>query len=283
MAIQLATGDFLQYVNAGGVFDVNSDYTVFGWAFHDTGNGMTAVWAASNEAGTTFEYWGTDTNGVSSRMSTGGGNDFVGSSIPKDTWFWWAFRRDGDTLQLIVDGSVLLDEELAVGARANVTRYELGHVQGALQAEVNVAYLRIWEAALTDEELTDETFSATPVRSADLYEHYQFADGSLLESEVGSRNFVDFGSASFVADPDLPAGGETIESGAVELAAASGVQTSGVRTTASSAALAASAGIAASAHRVVSSGGLSLAAVAAIASRAAPAPSTGRKLMILRS
>jgi hypothetical protein len=62
--------------------------------------------------------------------------------------------------------------------------------------------LRVWSAALSQAELESEAESATPVRTSNLWDTWEFASGSLLASTSGTKNLTATGSDyAFAAGP----------------------------------------------------------------------------------
>lgn len=124
-----------------------------------------------------------------------------------DTWFYLAtvptgvFSGDGyhGTSTTLTPVSGLLSTSAAMG-HLMVGAYD---ASGSDAAPVEVAYLRCWQAALSESELEAEMVSTTPVRTSNLWLSWAF-DSDATDGSGNSRNGTVNGSTfSYVAQPSI--------------------------------------------------------------------------------
>jgi hypothetical protein len=207
-----------EYLTATGLSGTNwTDYasggTVTFWAKKTTGLGTGKSYGCplsfSADATRTFEF-AVVQNGSTLWQTNYAGS--AGSNLgawSNDQWIFFAFAKALDGTDKSVyygTGAGLTEVTGVLGMGYNFARMTLGQTcngdEASTQFEGKVAYVRIFNARLTDAEILAEANSLSPVKAANCL--YSWPLVSNLNATTGAVNFVSAaGTATF--DSDAPA------------------------------------------------------------------------------
>lgn len=137
-----------------------------------------------------------------------------------DTWYYF-FIRSSEDIDFVEAGFCDIDDtsfqkstqrSLGVGA-FTPARISLGNDSWDEWTDCAIAYVRVWDAQLSDAELLDERDSATPVRTSGLRMDWPLANNTDTGDDSGNGYDLTFGGTlTSETSPDLgepPAGRTT--------------------------------------------------------------------------
>lgn len=121
--------------------------------------------------------------------------------VTDGSWIYVASVRSGDTQTLIVDGVAIsaFTDAAAIGPNTIVA---LGGDTSALGMNGRLAHWRLWEAALTVEELFRERQNIVAMRTANLWADWPL-DTDALDISGNARHLSEFGSIVYEAGPPI--------------------------------------------------------------------------------
>lgn len=201
-----------------------------------TAAGWIRIVSDINEACAIFERYGNSAgsiwqgiyiapSGTGVRVGNSAGSYSAATEIGVDVWAHVAYVRNGATHTLFVDAVSAGTSSGAPGADTTPS-FAIGGNGVTNRCDAEFAHWRIWEAALTADELAAERISPVPVRTANLWADYAFENGALtVDSSGNSRTArlngtVDDGTTEPIfpqiarAQSDIAAGAWTPSSGA---------------------------------------------------------------------
>lgn len=127
-------------------------------------------------------------------------------SLTPDVWKHIAWTRNGTTAHVYVDG---VDQGTVNPAVTFTPEYILTYnvADGSGPVDATLAYVRLWEAELSQSQVQAERLSAVPIVTADIIGDWSFASGSLNDQSGNGNHFSTFaGTPIAAADPPLGAG-----------------------------------------------------------------------------
>jgi len=141
----------------------------------------TAIWERyGNIDGTIWQGIYIDPTGTAVLVNNSGGSASGSTEIGVDNWVHVAYVRDGTNHYIILNGVLVGTSTGTPGADVS-TSFALGG-----NGDIELAHWRIWEAALTADELLAERQSISPVRTAGLWANYEMANGALAADSSGN-------------------------------------------------------------------------------------------------
>lgn len=170
-------------------------YTHFGWCkFINTTAAARNLFTYYDGSSGQHHYLRRDGDGNVRGSGNSGLATIVPTQVTVTTWFAFAFVYNGSssaTVYLRQDGagswnsaSNTAEDFTPLGTIA----WQLGSSAG-VTADAEFRYYRTWNAALTEEELSDEFGSATVVRTADLLRNLPLAAASSANDDISSNNY----------------------------------------------------------------------------------------------
>lgn len=188
----------------------NSTYTTMFWVYLSADTdfyghcwGITADNLEQTNNYQNSDFVGMDADGTTRRFGTynaGSGSPPTGGSFTTATWYHITIRRNSTTsMEMLVNGSVVLTETQTVVGRSAVGGEWMGRLNGGYPMNGRVAYFKQWSAALSGSEITAEINCENAVRTSGLVKVTRLE--SDLVDEVNGYNWTATGATTFEADP----------------------------------------------------------------------------------
>lgn len=189
--------------------NIDADYTWMCWIKPTAGNidgGQHKVLLSLTDAAYSEYFSLQDGNGftMAARVFAQAGATFVDDDAPSawaaGTWVHIAIRRNGSTVDLLVNGSVAATVTCAPGSRGSLASIRFGQDYVG-----SVAHVRAWSDNLSDGEVAAEMPSATAVRSSGLLidQGTNEADG-VGHDNSGNGNHMTETDGTFTFNADSP-------------------------------------------------------------------------------
>ena len=188
-------------------------YTACGWAIQ-RGNAGSAgagqpIWDLSAGASDSrLHFAGSSTN---IQIGGNGANVALKSSVPNDTWFFWAIKQDGSGANTLTGyyrepGDASFTTAQQTGHSVTATGMDVGGDSGPNRwTNCDISHVKVWGAVLTDNELLAEMWSREPVRWTNLHLYWPLEDGADATDFSGNgRDGTITGTLAFADEPPLP-------------------------------------------------------------------------------
>lgn len=194
MSTRLAGADVEISVDDGAGY--TSAYTMAFWARRADATSLVAVYGAAGD-------WAYSDQLMNGELYTWGATeDGAGDYMPAalvGVWHYFSLvRTDDETLTVYRDATLL--DTVTNGER--IAAAEQTYCSGANGADV--AYWRVWSAALSPAELTAERASPTPVRTADLWAHWPLTvHTDLTDASGNGRHLSATGTLETASNPPV--------------------------------------------------------------------------------
>lgn len=191
----------------------SANYTVAMWVKVTTDRNNYSCMFGVDDAGSNYVFIGNTSDGttfVPDSLASGGIN--TGVSMTTGTWYYVALTYDatGTPGKAYIaaegGGSLALTGPHAFTALAGTLTSYIGNngFNDGLTGEI--AYLRVWAAALTSTELEDERVSPTVVRTSNLTAHYKFDSASTTDDSGNGNTLTATGTPGSGTSPSLGSG-----------------------------------------------------------------------------
>lgn len=204
MAI-LINAETEQLVRDADLPDMDSDYTICFWLYPESVSGDACQFIIQDVGFDDYDAFWLTSGGTFLEVVDGGVqySDSSGSTLSVDTWYHAAVRRTGSVLDLLLDGATPeLSVNQAVSRDASDELY-IGYYP-SYGANSRFAYMKLWEASLTQAEIQREMHTILPQRTANLYGFWPIFPGSAERVRDYSGNGRDWTEAGSPTDADPP-------------------------------------------------------------------------------
>lgn len=215
MAIRFdASGDRL--ARTSGLLDFNSPYTCAGWFYIAADRNDFSTFLSFNRndsANLLNEDWlGVGANGVQLQLFASNASSAPasadGSDLSLATWYHLAMVRVSATsLLCYVNGVQTLNNTTDIAGRLAATRQEIAsaYTSSPLWLNGRAAHVKVWNAALTADEIVAEMYSFAPQRLANLWSWLPMIDTGTNRSSEWSGSGNTWTANGTLADEDGPA------------------------------------------------------------------------------
>lgn len=196
MSTRLAGADVEISVDEGAGY--TSAYTMAFWARRAAEDAFSAVYGNASD----WSYHdGMSFSNTYTWGSTEAGNGDNTPAALINVWHYYSLvRTDDDTLTVYRDAILLDTLTNSERSEAADQTYYIGE-HGA-----DIAYWRVWSAALSPAELTAERASPTPVRTADLWAHWPLTvHTDLTDASGNGRHLSATGTLETASNPPVDA------------------------------------------------------------------------------
>lgn len=190
-----------------GIPDPNAAITITAWVKLAVDQNNFCTFARiSNAGGSTVGNLATAGDGVSPGYFTGGGSISPGRPLPLAEWRPVAFASTGTAAKLYqgdVNGDLEFTDTGSADGAASPTRIALfgrGFGDASEWLDGSLAYVRLWSAELTPEQIEAEWKSANHLVAADLVADWSLEGASLLDVSGNDRHLT-AGSTALEDDP----------------------------------------------------------------------------------
>jgi len=202
-----AVGDYLSIVPPSA----NAAYTIMGWVYLSSDlNDYTHFFHTGGQEvydGDT-DFVGTDTDGTTLRAGCAGGTSdsfTTGSALTVAQWYHIAMIRSSATsLKVYLNAVEDLSYTNDVSSRVMSPLMTVGQYNGK-NVNGRIAAIKVWDAALSTDELSSERYSLLPCRWANLWAYLPTLSAGSLEKDYSGngRDFTVNGTLTVEDNPPI--------------------------------------------------------------------------------
>lgn len=182
------------YIKATANLPTNTAYSIFGWCkFINAGAGTTRSMFAHRDTGFSIRHYLRFDSDNQLRVSANNGTNTATLTSPTlTTWFAWAFTNNGTGAgsakgYVRQQGAGAWTSATTTGASFTANDIFIGMDSQSPDAEIR--YCRMWNAVLSEAELTSEFNSATLVRTANILRHMALAAGASAGTDTSGNGY----------------------------------------------------------------------------------------------
>lgn len=156
-----------------------------------------------------YDYFGFNGNTSELCVTRANGAETIGYSGVNEslnTYHHYALVSSGNDLKLYRDATLIGTATRALTGATSPTRIEFGgfSTSNYSAANIDIAYIRVYDAALSDAEIAVERNSATPVRTTNLWSNWRLENSTdLADTSGNNRNLSSSGTLTNATDPTL--------------------------------------------------------------------------------